>query len=155
MATRCPPPVTPPHVSLSPRGDPVVWPRLVDTSKLGVAAARVGWPATWDLPSRPATLIGMRKHSSLVGIALLAGLGLAATTIPAAATPPSGGIAWHACAGANLDPRQQCGTVTVPLDYAHPGGPAIELAVSRVPSTDPARRRGTLVLVPGGPGNAG
>ncbi|QNP63915.1 alpha/beta hydrolase [Streptomyces genisteinicus] len=75
----------------------------------------------------------------------------------AAAAPASGSaIEWGPCAGmSGLDPRQQCGTVPVPLDHADPSGPRIDLAVSRIASGKPAARRGTLLIIPGGPGNAG
>src|SRR5579859_2216658 len=46
---------------------------------------------------------------------------------------------------------QQCAYITVPLDYTHPAGQQILLAVSIV-HADPARRRGVLFLNPGGPG---
>lgn len=57
----------------------------------------------------------------------------------------------------------QCGTVTVPLDYAHPDGKQIELTVSRIRATqrDPHNskrrvpRQGALVYNPGGPGASG
>ncbi|CAL9487392.1 Tripeptidyl aminopeptidase [Streptomyces sp. enrichment culture] len=43
-------------------------------------------------------------------------------------------------------------SVEVPLDYADPGGRRISIAVSRRPAADPARRRGVLLSVHGGPG---
>lgn len=49
----------------------------------------------------------------------------------------------------------ECGTVPVPKDYADPDGDRIELMISRLASTDPDRRRGTLMLNPGGPGGSG
>ena len=50
---------------------------------------------------------------------------------PASYTPPP--IQWGACASATLAKRNaQCGFVVVPLDYDHPGGTKIKLAVSRV-----------------------
>lgn len=52
-------------------------------------------------------------------------------------------------------PRLECGLVTVPLDYDNPRGKTIEIAVSRLPATDPARRKGVLLLSPGGAIGAG
>ncbi|MPY59561.1 alpha/beta hydrolase [Streptomyces spongiae] len=55
----------------------------------------------------------------------------------------------------------QCGTVTVPLDYARPDGQKIKLTVSRIKATGkgPAKgrvaRQGALVYNPGGPGASG
>ena len=44
----------------------------------------------------------------------------------------------------------------VPVDYAHPRGATIELALDRVRGTGtPAERRGALVYNPGGPGSSG
>jgi pimeloyl-ACP methyl ester carboxylesterase len=43
----------------------------------------------------------------------------------------------------------------VPLDYAHPGGPTIRLALLEVPASDSSRRIGSLVVNPGGPGASG
>ncbi|MER8056486.1 MULTISPECIES: alpha/beta hydrolase [unclassified Streptomyces] len=46
----------------------------------------------------------------------------------------------------------QCTDVTVPLDYARPGGRTITVALSRIRATDSAHRIGALVLNSGGPG---
>ncbi|MFD4564345.1 alpha/beta hydrolase [Streptomyces sp. NPDC058467] len=56
--------------------------------------------------------------------------------------------------------KVQCGTVTVPLDYAHPEGKQIKLTVSRVKATGKdaknskrkVPRQGAFVYNPGGPG---
>ncbi len=42
----------------------------------------------------------------------------------------------------------------VPLDYHHPTGPWLAIAVTRMPATGPGGR-GTLVINPGGPGESG
>jgi pimeloyl-ACP methyl ester carboxylesterase len=64
-------------------------------------------------------------------------------------------IAWGACPplaeGASRDPRETCGTVKVPLDYRHPDGKTISVAVSRIATAKPGKRRGVLLLNPGGP----
>ncbi|MER5438073.1 alpha/beta hydrolase [Streptomyces sp. NPDC002790] len=80
------------------------------------------------------------------------------------------GIHWGACAKAEELPKPiRCGTVTVPLDYAHPMGEQIKLTVSRAKATgkdtgkekgqkDKAKkvaRQGSLVFNPGGPGGNG
>ena len=49
----------------------------------------------------------------------------------------------------------QCSRLTVPLDYADPGGATIRLALVRKPATDKAHRLGSLVVNPGGPGGSG
>ncbi|GAB3732863.1 alpha/beta hydrolase [Amycolatopsis oliviviridis] len=48
----------------------------------------------------------------------------------------------------------ECAKLKVPLDYADPGGRTIELTVSRKASTSP-KRRGVLLMNPGGPGSPG
>jgi pimeloyl-ACP methyl ester carboxylesterase len=50
------------------------------------------------------------------------------------------------------DDRAEHATIEVPRDYADPGGERITLALSRRRATDPARRRGILLAVNGGPG---
>ena len=49
----------------------------------------------------------------------------------------------------------ECAILRVPLDYAHPGGRSIQLAVLRVPAKNPRKRLGSLVVNPGGPGGSG
>lgn len=46
----------------------------------------------------------------------------------------------------------RCADVTVPLDYADPGGRTITVAISRIRATDTAHRVGSLLLNSGGPG---
>jgi len=70
--------------------------------------------------------------------------------LPAAAPPAP--ISWSTCAG---NPGLQCGSVSVPIDYQHPGGSTLDVAVSRAVALDPAQRIGTLVFNPGGPGESG
>ncbi|WP_345639623.1 alpha/beta hydrolase [Streptomyces tremellae] len=67
------------------------------------------------------------------------------------------GIAFGACPKEEMLPKPvTCGTVRVPLDYAHPEGRTIALTVSRVPATGvAAKRQGALVYNPGGPGGSG
>ncbi|MFD9907056.1 alpha/beta hydrolase [Streptomyces sp. NPDC059063] len=71
------------------------------------------------------------------------------------------GIRFGACPAAEgLPPTVQCGTVSVPLDYARPDGKRISLTVSRVKAAGrergkQVRRQGALVFNPGGPGASG
>ena len=58
---------------------------------------------------------------------------------------------WQPCtvSGASM----QCASLAVPLDYRHPSGRKITLALSMVPATAPAsERQGDLLVNPGGPG---
>ncbi|MEV5988498.1 alpha/beta hydrolase [Streptomyces sp. NPDC052051] len=68
-------------------------------------------------------------------------------------------VDWHACAlgaedevGQALDAAgADCADITVPLDYADPGGRTITVALSRLKATDTAHRVGALLLNNGGP----
>jgi pimeloyl-ACP methyl ester carboxylesterase len=74
------------------------------------------------------------------------------TPLSASADSRTPALRWTKCEGSGLDPRQRCATVSVPMDYADPDGPKIEIAVSRIRSENPDARRGALLLIPGGPG---
>nr|BFD86122.1 alpha/beta hydrolase [Streptomyces sp. Xyl84] len=67
------------------------------------------------------------------------------------------GIDWQDCpADWGLAKPIQCGYVSVPLDYAHPYGKQIKLAVDRIGNTGTkGERQGALVYNPGGPGGSG
>ena len=58
-------------------------------------------------------------------------------------------LVWRDC-GDGL----QCATARVPLDYDHPRGRLITLALARLPSGDPQHRIGSLFVNPGGPGGS-
>jgi len=73
-------------------------------------------------------------------------------TIPAGASPAPPGadpISWSPCPG---QPQDQCGSVRVPIDYAHPSAGSIDLAVIRRPASGPGPALGDLLFNPGGPG---
>lgn len=83
-------------------------------------------------------------------------LALATVLLPALpgraqpATPVADPLDWSACAdGAGA---WECATLRVPLDYADPAGDTIDIAVTRLPAGDPARRIGVLIVNCGGPG---
>ncbi|MFF2925753.1 alpha/beta hydrolase [Streptomyces celluloflavus] len=69
-------------------------------------------------------------------------------------------LGWGSCVtgpvdttGRDLDKAGvQCADVTVPLDYAHPAGRTITLAISRLKATDTRHRIGSILLNNGGPG---
>jgi pimeloyl-ACP methyl ester carboxylesterase len=82
------------------------------------------------------------------------------STSGASATVPGTGVGrfygqkptWRPCEGKS---GFQCTEIEVPLDYAKPDGRTIRLAVNRLPSTGSARRLGSLLTNPGGPGGSG
>ncbi|WP_228183446.1 alpha/beta hydrolase [Streptomyces anulatus] len=61
---------------------------------------------------------------------------------------------WKRC-DAETSAAYQCATVKVPLDYRKPGGKRIDLAISRIRTAEPGKRRGILLSNPGGPGGEG
>ena len=65
-------------------------------------------------------------------------------------------ITWHRCPprSAAFKARFTCATVHAPLQYQHPAGPWIKLAVVRHAASGPARR-GVIFMNPGGPGFSG
>jgi pimeloyl-ACP methyl ester carboxylesterase len=101
----------------------------------------------------------MRRLSTvLVGAVLLA------LTLPLAGLQPRAGAApsdavevspgpqalpWSPCPDV---PDTECASIQVPIDYARPDGPRLPLRLGRVPAADPARSKGTLLIIPGGPG---
>ena len=59
-------------------------------------------------------------------------------------------LRWQAC-----DKVFQCARLLVPFDYRRPAWRRFSLPVIRLRATDPARRIGSLVVNPGGPGGSG
>ncbi|MFH7595626.1 alpha/beta hydrolase [Streptomyces racemochromogenes] len=95
-------------------------------------------------------------------LALATATALTAAAVPSASAAAADGprsaaprLDWRPCAKPGGPDAQECADLPVPLDYADPDGPRISVAVSRVRSDRPAARRGTLVLLPGGPGGSG
>ncbi|MCS0602201.1 alpha/beta hydrolase [Streptomyces sp. LP11] len=100
-----------------------------------------------------------RRTSEAPGMAELRGAAVAV------ARARSAGIDFGDCPAAEVPGTPdsvRCGTVTVPLDYAHPDGRQLRLTVSRARATqkDPHNskrkvpRQGALVYNPGGPGGS-
>ncbi|MBW6436267.1 alpha/beta hydrolase [Actinoplanes hulinensis] len=72
-------------------------------------------------------------------------------------TPPATGsdrpvLDWGECPD---NAAVQCADLRLPVDWSRPDGETFELAVARRPAPDPAKRIGTLVFGPGGPGDSG
>jgi len=96
-----------------------------------------------------------RRLVAVATAAVVAAAGLTlGTPQNSSAAPTAGPLTWAPCPGVP-EPTLglECTTVTVPLDYTKPAGETIDIAVSRLPSTDPARRRGVLFLDIGGQGD--
>lgn len=79
----------------------------------------------------------------------------AATPAPATTTAP--GIAWGTCDDPGLQRTGAvCGLLAVPLDYDHPRGAQIQIAVSMIKHKTPdSQYQGVMITNPGGPGGSG
>lgn len=80
-----------------------------------------------------------------------------ALAVPAAATSPSASLVFGACPAdiAQSFPALTCANLSVPVDYTRPFGASVSLLVTKHAAKDPAKRLGSLVLNPGGPGGGG
>src|SRR5262245_23404233 len=101
-----------------------------------------------------------------IRLAAVVALAVFLTAAPAAASSPGvratagapAVLAWGECppqppdAPLPRDPRTQCATLRVPLDYSRPHGRTIDVEVSRIATSVPGQRRGILLSNPGGPG---
>ncbi|WP_406234525.1 alpha/beta hydrolase [Nocardia sp. NBC_01009] len=92
------------------------------------------------------TLRISRVAAALVAASLLGG---SIATGLADAAPAA---AFAACPDGSVMPERgvQCAVVSVPMNYADPDGPQIELTVSRIAATQ--QRHGVIMANPGGPG---
>ncbi|MFD7786141.1 alpha/beta fold hydrolase [Streptomyces nojiriensis] len=92
---------------------------------------------------------------------LLATVGLIATSLPLLTAPQAAAAQipgymrqqpdWHRCRP-DQPATYECATLKVPLDYQHPQGRMLDLAISRIKTENPGKRRGVLLFNPGGPG---
>jgi len=93
--------------------------------------------------------------ATTVGLVLAGGIPSAAQAhsgTPSYTPPP---VAWGTCTNPTLKARgAECGFVIVPLDYAHPSGTKIKIAISRVTHKS-ANYQGVMLVNPGGPGGSG
>jgi pimeloyl-ACP methyl ester carboxylesterase len=104
------------------------------------------------------------RHVLIVALAIVIGAGCVGTSWPA--------VAYADTADAYIDPLAEaadtptlswatcddgflCATAEVPLDYNRPHDEQIDLAVIKLPATDPSSRIGTLFVNFGGPGQSG
>ncbi|MFI6028712.1 alpha/beta hydrolase [Amycolatopsis magusensis] len=92
----------------------------------------------------------MRKF---VPIVFAAALTLTASSLPAVAAVDT--VDWGPCPEGITGAGLECSTLEVPLDYRDPEGRQIEIAISRLASPNPEKRRGVLLTNTGGPGGEG
>ena len=94
----------------------------------------------------------MGGRGRLVTVAAMVALaGTVFTGVPANAEGQAG-IDWKPCPDVE---GVDCGAVTVPVDWAHPGRGTVQIALARRKATDPAARIGSILMNPGGPGGSG
>jgi pimeloyl-ACP methyl ester carboxylesterase len=93
---------------------------------------------------------GRSVFAAIVTAMLLAGL-IGPLTVSAGG--PRSSLTWSACY-VEFGPFE-CATISVPLDYDRPRGSEISLAMVRLPAANPALRKGSIFLNPGGPGGSG
>lgn len=112
----------------------------------------MGWPyaSLAVMRRRWRRVIPALRGGGLAVAVLLAGGAAVISGSASAGTAAS--IGWAPC---EQDATADCGTVSVPVDWAHPRGARFDLALVRLPATDRAARIGSLVDVPGGPGDSG
>lgn len=79
-------------------------------------------------------------------VPLTAALLLGGTAVASAS--PARGLDWETCGDG-----VECATMTVPIDWARPSTGTIDVAVARTRAT--GKKTGTLVYMPGGPGDSG
>ncbi len=117
--------------------------------------------AGWNRSDRADSMIPMRTRTRRT---LVLALSVAATataltgvTGPASATtaPSSPVLTWRSCERPDGPAGQECAHLPVPVDHRDPDGPHLTLAVSRLRAENPEARRGTLLVIPGGPGGSG
>ncbi len=101
-----------------------------------------------------ALTLGACSSSATSGSSTAPSPSTAPTRTPATDVAP---IAWKPCTEAELAKATfDCGSLTVPKDYADPSKGTFDLAVARLKATGTADERiGTLFFNPGGPGNSG
>ncbi|MEX3105367.1 alpha/beta hydrolase [Streptomyces sp. ST1015] len=96
----------------------------------------------------------VRRMAGVVGAAMAVITGLAAAPAVHASPSATGALRWAPCADP-AEPGAECATLSVPVDWARPDGPRLDLAVARRKAGDPGARVGSMVFGPGGPGDSG
>ncbi|WP_318199385.1 alpha/beta hydrolase [Streptomyces sp. SCL15-4] len=98
--------------------------------------------------------ITARSTTTAVGAAMAVVTGLAAAPAVQASPSATGALRWAPCDDP-AKPEAECAALSVPVDWSHPDGQRLDLAVARRKATDPGARVGSMVFGPGGPGDSG
>jgi pimeloyl-ACP methyl ester carboxylesterase len=129
--------------------------RRVRSCRDGVAALAVGVAALTGVTACTAS-----------GTAAVTQTGSATAAAQPKSTPQPGSaqiipahstLHWHSCSGQLAEEGvPDCTMLSVPLNYADPGGRHISLALDMIPATAPSsEQQGIMLVNPGGPGGSG
>jgi pimeloyl-ACP methyl ester carboxylesterase len=120
--------------------------RWVSAGTLTLAAA--GLAVTSAPTARSAPAAAPAATTTTAGTTTTSGT----STTPGTAATAQGSrrLTWTACRDGF-----QCATLFAPLDYDQPDGVQVALPLIKLPAGQPARRIGSLLLNPGGPGGSG
>jgi len=97
---------------------------------------------------------GSRIAKVVASLAMVAGIGIAASSASSAAARPAATIVvgTQTLTACGTSPTAYCGDLSVPLNYADPTGPTIKIAYEWYPAESGGQAEGTVVPVEGGPG---
>ncbi|MFJ9107037.1 alpha/beta hydrolase [Streptomyces sp. NPDC102283] len=98
--------------------------------------------------------VAARGTAMAAGAVMAVTTGLAAAPVVQASPSAAELLRWAPCDAASK-PGAECATLSVPVDWARPDGPRLDLAVARRQATEPGARVGSMVFGPGGPGDSG
>ena len=156
-ARPCPTPSTPRRRGVrAPRADTADCrhdrPGIASRPTLSSLRWSIRFPAVRRFPIVAAavgTLLGL-LGAPPASAALIARNSSSATSSSTSRAAAASTLGWKKCGGGI-----QCATLGVPVDYRTPGGQMVDIAVARLPATDPGHRIGSLVVNYGGPGDPG
>ena len=89
----------------------------------------------------------MPKRLAFLALILAASFALSGEAALGQTAKPE--LKWSACGDV---PETDCAGLEVPIDYAKPNGAKFTLRLGRAPAVNPAKRKGVLLILPGGPG---
>jgi pimeloyl-ACP methyl ester carboxylesterase len=129
----------------------------MSSSRLGGRAARIRPAAAAALTAGLLAVGACTSPSPSASSASAAGSTPGEGSESGPIVPTASTLRWHACTGElGLLGVPDCTMLSVPLNYADPGGKHISLALDMIPATaPPSRQQGILLVNPGGPGGSG
>ncbi|MFF8957832.1 alpha/beta hydrolase [Streptomyces sp. NPDC014894] len=107
------------------------------------------------MTSLPTSSLALVLSASAVAAVLTTAAAPGARAGDAGIRDPAPAPRWTGCAQPGGPENQLCADLSVPVDHEKPDGPRMKVVVSRVESDRPEARRGTLLVLAGGPGSSG